>query len=647
MIAFCACLALCWVCGVVFSPLLTAELINADDHHYLYGPGQGGGVSWHAAEEAFRRFQFPTGTGGYYQPLTTLSFTVEGWLTQDPQVRAFQGHLTNIFLHLVNVVIVFVLVRRLSGSTFWSALLAALFGLHPLQVESVAWIFQRMTLLGTLFCLLALYCYVRYAARERLFWLAPTAILYCAAVLSKPTFLGLPIVLLILDIRPLERSGGSSAPRRTADAEARPSPKRSQWRPIAEKIPLFALMLVAGAMQLRIYEHVEPTAAPGIGGFEVLARNMSSFLWRIVWPVDLSPFYPLTETGLGMAGTWLAGIPVLVLLVVLFVVSFRWARPVFAAFAGATVLVFPATLNMPYTNQLLGDECLYPVLIVPVLIAGDWIRRKGIALRTARQRMAAVCIVGVAAILGTYSNLQAGSVWLNSRQYYEHAIARYPNWAPGYLGLVRAYFRRGDLDSALRYAERAVDIDPDNPNTQFYLGRVLLHHRSGRSSEAIGPLRKALASDPDWIDCLQDLGAALAENGKPDEAVVYLERARDLRPRSATILLHLGLVYLDLGRPSSARRELQLSLNEQTDPITHLALARAWAAAGQEDYARRHLETAVELNSQMAVAAADAPELWKLRDEPGFESLIDGSHRSAERSSPAHRPERPSSQARH
>ena len=135
-------------------------------------------------------------------------------------------------------------------------------------------------------------------------------------------------------------------------------------------------------------------------------------------------------------------------------------------------------------------------------------------------------------------------------------------------------------------------------------------------------MRAALASDPDWIDCLHDLGVALAENGQVEEAIPYLERARDLRPKSAGVHMALGNAYLRVNRPSSARCEFQLSLAEQNDANAHIGLARAWAANDRLDYAKRHLSTALEMNPALAERAAEYPELSPLRDDPDVGPLL-------------------------
>jgi len=605
MIGVCVCLAVMLIVGLSLSPVVTtgAGFVNPNDQHYVFDVGHIWYTTWNEAAATFRRVHFPTGTGGYYQPFTALSLMFDAYLTKDWASRAFDFHVTNLFLHMANVALLFVLLRRLSGSTFWAAICALIFGLHPLQVESVASVAQRMTLLATHYALFALICYMHYGKTRRFRWFVPVPIFYAAAILSKPTFIGLPVVFLILDVWPL---------------------RRRTWRPLIEKIPLFVLLVVCGAVHLHLQSMVKPTCPADVGGLELLARNVSSFAARTVWPIQLSPFYPMAESAGGAGLSAVTGLGILVLAAAVLTASFVISRPLFAAIAGAVVLVFPALFNVPFTDGLLGDQYLYAVLLAPIIVWAAWLKRRGDILHESWGRCVAIAMAAVIMVFSVRSYTQA-HIWRSSRSLYEHAVAQYPNWPGGYFGLVNAFVQEGDLDAALHYAEKVVTIAPDDPSAKFYLGRVLLLHRDGRSREAVELLRNALASDPNWIDCLHNLGVALMDSGEVVEAIGYLERARDLQPRAPAIRTALGTAYLKVDRPASARGEFQLALKEQNDPMTHLGLAEAWAANDMPEYARRHLSIAVAHDPRYAALAAHYPSLRRLRHEPGFESLIDAS----------------------
>lgn len=601
MLAVCAVLGLVLLTGVVYFPLLDAGLADRHDQHYLFEVIDVRTPSWGDVRTAFQRVHFPAGAGPCYQPLVSLSFLLDARFVTDWNGAAFHFHLTGWLLQMLNAVLLFALIRSISGSTFWALIWGLIFSLNPVQVESVAWIAQRGTLLAALFALLTLLSYLRFVRTGRFRWFIPVTFLYAAALLSSPLFLGLPVVLLILDVWPLRRRG---------------------WLPILEKIPLFVLLLVCAALHYYLRSHADPLRAAGPGGWQVLTRNVAVMIVKVLWPDKLTPFRPFpSEEALSGLG-WLVDAAVVIGLPLGFVLSFRYCRPVFAAAAGTAMLVLPGLVDAPLAGQLLSDHYLYAVWIVPGIVWGAWIKPGGPALPQPWGRSAAMLAVAAVAVFAVQANIQT-YYWHDSRALSQHTINLFPKWAGGHIALIESYIREGDLDSALVYARQATDAVPDDPSTQFYLGRVLLLHQDGRSIEAVGPLRRALASNPNWIDCLHHLGLALSDVGQVEQAVSYLERARDLQPRSPALRLDLGAAYLQAGRPAAARAEFQLVLNERNDPRAHLGLAKAWASNDMPNQARRHLAAAVAFDPRYAILAARYPALRRLGSRPDFESLID------------------------
>jgi tetratricopeptide (TPR) repeat protein len=624
--AACVCLGLMLVVGAAFWPILNAGFIEPSDQHYLFEVGRVRETSWRDFVAAFQRLHLPAGSGPEYAPLTTVSLKLDALTIGDWRAAAFHFHLTNLALHVLNVALLYFLLCRRhhvghgeptlrtaeggcatqgpmprAGSLLWAAIGALIFGLHPVQVESVAWIAQRGMLLGTTFSLLTLLCYSAYAAGQRIRWLVPVTLGYAAVVLSKPIFIALPVVLLVLDMWPL---------------------RRMTWRPIVDKIPLLAVMAVCWALHYYLRAHAEPAHAASSGGLRLMAANLAALTERLFWPVRLTPFSPYLAGAVQPDWRAAADLLIVALPAAGLIAAFRFSRPAFVGLAGAVILVLPAMFNLPFSGKVLGDYCLYAALIVPLIAWCAWVKERGSVLRQAWGRCTALGLSAAVLVLGVRANIQT-YYWHDIRELFRRTISLYPGWAGGYVGLIESYIREGDLDSALHCAEQAVREMPGDPSTQFYLGRVLLLHQDGRSVEAIGPLRRALASDPDWIDCLHNLGTALLNTGQVDEAIERLDRARELQPRSAAIRIDLGRAYLQARRPASARGEFQAALEERNDPLAHLGLAEAWAAADMPELARRHLAAAVAVSPRYAVLAGQCAELRRLRDAPGFESLID------------------------
>lgn len=587
--------------GGVFYHVLTAGLTARDDRQAVQA-ARAWSKHWSQAERLFTvRSMFPMSeSSAAYQPLAFMSLMLDATLTHDWRSAAYQFHLTNLALHILNALIVMALVKRLSGSRTWAVLLALLFSLHPVQVETVSSISQRMTLLGTTFALLSLASYLRMRSGGLSLWIIPSTLCFTAAVLCRPVFAVLPVVFMMLDLWPLKRGG---------------------WSPLTEKVPMYLLMLATAALHLINRSAARPASAGDTPGVELVSHTVAALAARLMVPLKISPYQPIETTVAGLRLGMTFDLVFCGLLLACLIWSFLRYRPLFVGLAGATVLLLPAVLDAAYSERLLSDHYLYPVLLMPIVAAAAWLGGQERFFERLRGRWTAIG-VGCALPFLAVQSFNLTLDWQSPLSLYQRTVALYPSWSAGHIGVVESYIEENDLDMALLAARQAVRIAPDDAGTQFYLGTALLLHPDARSAEAIAPLRKALSTDAQWIECLQNLGVALARSGQTEEAIGYLERARDLAPDSANIRLGLGNAYLKVERFASARGEFQEALKQRNDPMVHLGLAIAWAANDVPEHARRHLAAAVKLDPEYALRAGRSPELRKLRLTPGFEDLI-------------------------
>ncbi len=604
--------------GLVLSELLHADLVTDDDraavvrgklwasHYDQVWQRLDNDVSdsWHEVFDIFvdQRVTPVNNTSGFYQPLVALSLMVDAFTVDDWQARGFFFHRTNLAIHLLNVGLVFALLRRWGKGWWWPALLTMVFALHPLQVESVASIAQRMTLLATTWALLATLCYLRYATTLYSRWMVATMIAYAAILLTRPLFIALPVVFLLLDIWPLQRHG---------------------WRPLLEKIPLIGLLIVGHFLVQSIRADAQPAQHEMLGGISLLVHSLAALLVRLVVPIGLLPHSP-TDVSVGTfaLGMWFDA-SVLAVLMLLAAWAFRHrARGWLVGLGGCLLLVAPALLQAPYSSTLLSDQYLYAALILPLLALSAAIGLNNEAFRPRMRQWVGVigCAVVASLAVGSYAQ---STHWTTERLMALRTRDLYPERALGYVKLVEAYIRENDLEAALAYAKRAADKEQNDASTQFYLGTLMLLNESSRSADAIEPLQRALKNNPDWIECLQNLAVAYARGGKPEEAITYYERARDLSPQSAAIRVGLGNAYLSVARYASARGEFAEALRVTNDPNAHLGLAAAWAALDLPEYALRHLTAAVAKNPDMVHAAGRSRLLRKYADRPEFADLID------------------------
>ena len=691
-----------FVAGWVYYPTLSAGFANHNDQRYAILAGHirasaSGALSeqlpsWRdviARVFSAGRIHRPAGSAGIYQPLVELSFVWDGRVAGDLRSLPFQFHFTNLLIHLINVALVFVLVLKLAAGVgrdrarIWAVLLCLLFALHPVQVESVAWVSQRMTLLGAMFVLMALNCYLRHAqvaagtggrlplARPRANrtvlgvishlmlryrWLLPVGLFYAAAILCRPMFLALPVVLFLLDAWPLRRfarcgaaaqklfhNSLDAAPRglKPAALQGIETAKRLGIRLVIEKLPLLAILCVGlgfqYALNARVLSpHMVPVAhiqaASDTQGIGLSAHTFVSLAARLSWPFRLSPYQPRSTTvgGTGLGAAF--DVAFLLLVATALAWSFRRRRAIFTALAGGVLVLLPALWQASYSPRLLSDQYLYGVLILPIMVMAAWLGEHfpfgALRLHAAGTQRVGIVVISAVVVLFLFLSRAQSHVWRSGRELYAQTTSIYPTWAFGYVGLVESHIQADDLDAALEAAEKAADIAPDDSSTQFYLGTVLLLCHDERSRKAIPLLESALETDPDWIECLQNLGVALARNGMSAEAITYFERARDLEPGSAGIRIGLGNAYLKVHRFASARGEFQEALRQRNDSAANLGLAIAWAGNGVPEYARRHLAAAVAKDPTVAARAARSEQLRRLHDLPGFDTLLDLSDHS-------------------
>jgi len=363
------------------------------------------------------------------------------------------------------------------------------------------------------------------------------------------------------------------------------------------------------------------------------SHALASLAARLFCPTDLSPYHPRSSTVGGMSlGPWF-DVTVVLLMAAVLLWSFRRRRGLFTALAGALLFVLPGLVQAAFSDRLLSDQYLYASLIVPILALAAWFRDRPAtapsASRISGRRRAG--LAGCLALIAVFSfqSRRQSRIWHSSVDLYRHTTHIHPRWAFGYVGLVESYIEEDKLDAALKTAEKAADIAPEDPSTLFYLGTVLLLRHDARNRKAIPLLRAALKADPNWVECLQNLGVALAREGRTAEAIPYLERARDLQPRSPGIRIGLGNAYLKVHRFASARGEFQRALKLRNGSRANLGLAIAWAGNGEPEYALRHLAAAVAKDPGIAAQAARSPLLRGLRDHPGFDVLLDLSEHPA------------------
>ncbi|HWS16155.1 MAG TPA: tetratricopeptide repeat protein [Candidatus Methylomirabilis sp.] len=482
--------------------------ITFDDEQYVASnPVVQRGLTADGAAWAFR-----TTHATNWHPLTWLSHMTDVELFGvDPGAH----HLVNVLLHAANAVLLFLALRAMTGAAGRSAFVAALFALHPLHVESVAWIAERKDLLSGMFWILSMWAYAAYAARGGMPRYLLTAGCLALSLLSKPMAVTLPFVFLLLDFWPLRRAG-TVPPRRL----------------VLEKVPFLALALASCVVTYAAQKSggaVSPFPIPVGARLANAAVSYVAYLGKTFLPVSLSVFYP-HPWSFGGPGhpAWQWGGAVLSL-AALTALALRGAkeRPYLATgwlwFLGTLV---PVIGLVQAGEQGMADRYTYLPLTGVFLIVA-WGVPDALGDRPWRRPALGAAAGAALAALATVSFAQAG-LWRDSVTLFRHAAAVTENNWMAHANLGLAFERTGDVRQAVSHYEEAVRLKPEYELARNNLGSI--YERSGRLDEAIVQFRFALAYRPDYAEAHNNLGIALAEKGLMDEAILHFREAIRLNP---------------------------------------------------------------------------------------------------------------------
>ena len=588
-------LALALVTAVVFAPVLRAGFVSWDDPiNFLENPYYRG-LGWRQL-----RWMLTTNLMGHWIPLTWLTlgadFTVWG-------MNPFGYHLTNLLLHTASVVLFYFVSRRLlglampapsSGVVIGGAAVAALvFAVHPLRVESVAWITERRDVLSGLFFLSAILTYLRSAEtgdRIEPRWRACSLLLFAGGLLSKASVMTLPAVLVLLDVYPLRRGAFT-------------------WRRlVVEKAGYWALALAGavGALVALRLSGMGVTSYVAYGPGARMAMAAYSFWFypsTWVWPVGLSPMYELPTRIDPFSPRFV--LPVLGLVAVttlLVLLRKRWPGGL-AAWVYSALMLLPISGVVHAGLQLAHDRYSYLSGLGFALLAGGaiaWILRATADRRVSRPvaagTLAATALVVMALGIGTWQQIR---VWRDSETLWRWALEVDADCAMCHHNLGVILGSRGDLVGAQAHLDRAIALRPDRSEFQGNYGPLLI--QMGRRPEGVAKLRYRLAQEPRDVNARVNLGIFLIEDGRPGEAVAELEQALRVKPDSVPALTSLGRALLADGRAEPALAIFGQALRiDAADPIAHLGLARTHLARGDRAAAREQIPILDRLDPRLA-----------------------------------------------
>jgi protein O-mannosyl-transferase len=594
------CLVLAAITFAVFGRTAHYEFINCDDENYVYeNPVVARGLTLKGIVWAFSCH------ASNWHPLTWLSHMLDCQLYG---LHPGGHHLTNVLLHTATVIALFLVLREMTGALWRSAFVAAVFAIHPLRVESVAWVAERKDVLSGLFFMLTIGAYVRYARRP---WSSAryglVVLLFAMGLMSKPILVTLPVVLLLLDYWPLRRA----EPRKLSGL-------------VLEKLPLLAFS--AFSCVVTLWAQTGAIQSSVLVSLPLRLDNAlvtcMVYLGQMAWPAGLALFYPYPQHGLpalevGLAGTLLAGLSVIAW-------KNRRTQPwLLVGWVWYLVMLLPVIGIIQVGAQAHADRYTYlpqiGIYVAVTWLAAEW-RVSRAALGGIMAGVLAVLMVcswqqtafwkngetlwphSLACTTGNFiAHLNFGTVLLNKGRVdeaitqYQQSLAIDPDYAEARFDFGIALAQKGRVDEAITQYQEALQINPDYADAHVNLGIALLH--KGRVDEALSHYRKALQINPNYMEARVNFGNALAQQGKVDDAISQYQEALQIKPDDEVVQVNLGIVLLQTGRAGEAMAHLQKALQlKPTDAKANNYLA--WLLATCPEASLRDGSKAVELARQ-------------------------------------------------
>ncbi|HEX5041259.1 MAG TPA: tetratricopeptide repeat protein [Candidatus Polarisedimenticolaceae bacterium] len=572
--------AIALVTAFVFSPLLSARFVNYDDPVYVYENAEvRSGL--HAAT---LRWAWTTGAAANWHPLTWMSHLLDVSLFG---LSPAGHHASSVLLHVLNAVLLFTVLDRATRRRGRAAVVALLFALHPLHVQSVAWIAERKDVLSTLLWFAATLAYLGYARAPSAARWAAVTLLFALGLTAKPMLVTFPFALLLLDFWPLQRRG---------------------WKGLLlEKVPWVLLALASS-----VVTYLVQRAGRAVGGFEqypwpvrlgnaVLACG--TYLRKTLWPTDLAVFYPhpgvhLSWGAVALWGLLLAGISVAALRerhrLPWFFVGWFW-------FVGTLV---PTLGLIQVGEQAMADRYTY-VPLVGIFLAGVWAVAEWVPGRSAQAGLAAAAVLACAGA----TRIRELPAWRDSATLWTRALEATADNYTAMLNLSALRIEQGRLPDAAALLRRAVVLRPDNPMIRSNLGLVLTH--LGQSEEAAVQYRRALELEPNYPEAHSNLGYWLVTKGRRDEAIAHWREAIRLAGDYAAPWYNWGSLLAREGQWAEAETKLRRALQLRPDyGEAHANLAVVLWNTGRQEEARRELHLARESG---------------YRPPPGLVRMVEGS----------------------
>jgi protein O-mannosyl-transferase len=502
-------------------------------------------------------------------PLTWLSHMLDVDLYG---LRGGSHHLTNVAIHAITTLLLFALLLKITGDRWPSAFVAFIFGMHPLHVESVAWIAERKDVLCGLFYILTLWAYARYVERPGAMRYAVILLLFACGIMTKPMIVTLPFVALLLDLWPLRRLSSKT---------------------VVEKIPLFALSAASAVIAYVVQQKGGAVSTLAEIPFSLRLENAAvaygTYIFQFFWPTRLAVFYPFPP--IVAAWEWVAAIVALIATTMLA----RRSTPVLVGWLWYLGTLVPVIGLVKIGLQSHADRYTY-VPLIGLSIAIAW----GSLALVKRYRWLTIPIAIWACAICAATFVQAAT-WRNSSTLFEHALAVTNGNYVAHNNLGVALRRAGRRPDAIAHFEEALRLRPQYAEAQTNIGEELL--AAGRLNDAIQHIAEALRLDPNLPEAHINLGSVRNKQDRPDLAEDEYRTALQLKPSSPEAQDGLGVVLAETNRLEEALTHALAAIAlDPNDADSHYNLGRLYGLTARTDQAIEQFRETVRLEPANAEA---------------------------------------------
>ena len=566
---------------IAYASVRTFEFVDYDDSDYITSnPNIASGLTGEGV-----RWAFTTGHAANWHPLTWLSHMLDMQLFG---MHAGPPHVVNLLLHIVSTLLLFRVLQRMTGAVYRSAFVAALFAVHPLHVESVAWAAERKDVLSTVFFMLGLWAYHRYV--ERPDWRRYAAVAAClaAGLMAKPMLVTMPVLFLLLDVWPLRRP--------------------LSFDLVKEKIPLFVLVAVSALITISVQRQGGAVMRFDQVPLGLRLANVPiayvHYIAKMFWPLGLVAMNPLPRQA-QVAETMIA----LTVLIGISVVIARLGRSrkyLIVGWLWYLVALVPVIGIVQVGAQANADRYTYTPLIGLFVIVAWGIsgivgsgRVQMLALRGAAIALIAIC---------TVLSFRQSQYWRNSFALWGHVLDVAPDNYFAHFSLGYVFWKRNNLDSAVTHFTESIRLRPNFSETHNNLGVALA--RQGKLAEAVPHFEEALRLKPDYTDALANLNATKAHMKTLDSELAPLAAAVTQRPNDLVARNEFGAALAARGRVDDAIEQFTQALRiDSSQADVHYNLGMMLESKGQMAEARASFQAALRHNPKHEAARQALAEL--------------------------------------